>query len=141
MRLGRVHAIGTMIAFLGVARVGAQAAPPVQADAPGLPEVSSDYSIGPRDLLDIRVFEIPELNLERRVTDAGTIDLPMLGDFSVAGLSAPQVRDKLQQMLTAKYVNRANVSGAASDRAAAAERRRPTPKGASGHTRRLTRGR
>ncbi|MGH9366410.1 MAG: polysaccharide biosynthesis/export family protein [Thermoanaerobaculia bacterium] len=79
-------------------------APAVAADASG------DYSIGPKDLLDIRVFEIPELNLERRVTDAGTIDLPMLGDFSVEGLTASQIRDKLEKMLTAKYVNRANVS-------------------------------
>jgi polysaccharide export outer membrane protein len=71
---------------------------------------AGDYPLGPRDLVEIRVFEIPELNLERRVTDAGTIDLPMLGDFSVAGLTASQVRDNLEKMLTAKYVNRANVS-------------------------------
>jgi polysaccharide export outer membrane protein len=73
-------------------------------------DASGDYALGSRDLLEIRVFEIPELNLDRRVTDAGTIDLPMLGDFSVAGLTASQVRDKLEKMLTAKYVNRANVS-------------------------------
>ena len=62
------------------------------------------------DLLDIRVFEIPELNVERRVSDAGTIELPLLGEFPVSGLTAGQVRDQLQSMLTAKYVNRANVS-------------------------------
>jgi polysaccharide export outer membrane protein len=69
------------------------------------------YPIGPRDLLEVRVLELPDLNVERRVTDAGTIDLPMLGDFSVSGLSASQVRDKLEKMLTEKYVNHANVSG------------------------------
>ena len=83
----------------------AEAQQPVEPGAP-----AAEYLVGPKDLLDIRVFEIPELNLERRVTDNGTIDLPLLGDFSVAGLNASQVRDKLQQMLTAKYVNRANVS-------------------------------
>jgi polysaccharide export outer membrane protein len=69
-----------------------------------------DYRVGPKDLLEIRVFEIPELNLERRVTDTGTLDLPLLGQFSVAGLTAEEVRDRLQALLTAKYVNRANVS-------------------------------
>ena len=100
------------LAAAGVARAQTIAAPP-EAAAPVVPagvEIPGDYPLGPKDLLDIRVFEIPELNLERRVTDAGTIDLPLLGDFSVQGLTAPQVRDKLQTMLTTKYVNRANVS-------------------------------
>ena len=48
--------------------------------------------------------------MERRVTDNGAIDIPLLGDFSVAGLTAAEVRTRLEQMLTAKYVNRANVS-------------------------------
>lgn len=76
----------------------------------GAQEPAGDYTIGPKDLLDVRVFEIPELNLERRVTDAGTIDLPLLGEISVSGLTAAQARARLETMLTAKYVNRANVS-------------------------------
>ena len=68
------------------------------------------YKIGPKDLLDIRVLEIPELNLERRVEDRGNITLPLLGDIAVQGLTAQEVRDKLEDLLRAKYVNRANVS-------------------------------
>ena len=77
---------------------------------PAAPEASLDYLVGSRDLLEVRVLEVPELNVERRVTDSGTIDLPMLGDFAVSGLSASQIRDRLQNVLTTKYVNRANVS-------------------------------
>ena len=73
-------------------------------------EQVGDYRIGPKDLLEIKVFEIPELNLERRVSDSGSIDLPLLGDLPVAGLTASQVSGRLETMLTAKYVNRANVS-------------------------------
>lgn len=69
-----------------------------------------EYTVGPKDLLDIRVFEIPELNLERRVSDFGTIDLPLLGEIPVGGLTTSGVRARLESMLTAKYVNRANVS-------------------------------
>ncbi|HVE66466.1 MAG TPA: polysaccharide biosynthesis/export family protein [Thermoanaerobaculia bacterium] len=71
---------------------------------------AEDYTLGPKDLLDIRVFEIPELNLERRVSDSGAIDLPLLGEINVSGLTATQVRARLESLLTAKYVNRANVS-------------------------------
>jgi polysaccharide export outer membrane protein len=73
-------------------------------------DVSGDYRVGPRDLLEIKVIEIPELNVERRVSDGGTISLPMIGDFPVSGLTADEVRGKLESLLTSKYVNRADVS-------------------------------
>jgi len=76
----------------------------------GYAQEPGEYPIGPKDLLEIRVFEIPELDLERRVSDGGTIDLPLLGELSVSGLTASQVRGRLEAMLTAKFVNRANVS-------------------------------
>jgi polysaccharide biosynthesis/export protein len=78
--------------------------------AAAAPQAPSDYQIGPKDLLDIKVFEIPDLNGERRVTDAGMISLPLLGDLPVSGLTTTQISDRLNSMLTAKYVNRANVS-------------------------------
>jgi polysaccharide export outer membrane protein len=71
---------------------------------------SGEYHAGPKDLFDIRVLEIPELNVERRVTDAGKIDLPLVGEVDVMGLTATDIRDRLVALLTAKYVNRANVS-------------------------------
>jgi polysaccharide export outer membrane protein len=70
----------------------------------------SDYRVGSKDLLEIRVLEISELNVERRVTEAGAIDLPLLGQVTVAGKSATEVRTQLEDLLRAKYVNRANVS-------------------------------
>ncbi len=86
--------------------------PPPASSLPGAPSLpgDGDYSIGPKDLLEIRVFEIPELNLERRVNNNGTIDLPLLGEVNVSALTAAQVRDRLEQLLKAKYVNRASVS-------------------------------
>jgi polysaccharide export outer membrane protein len=73
-------------------------------------EQTGDYRIGPKDLLEIRVFEIPELNLERRVSNSGSIDLPLLGEVSVSGLTSSEVNSRVEALLTAKYVNRANVS-------------------------------
>jgi polysaccharide biosynthesis/export protein len=71
---------------------------------------TGDYRIGSKDLLEIRVLEIPDLNLDRRVTDAGTIDLPLLGEVNVAGKTTTETRAQLEDLLRAKYVNRANVS-------------------------------
>lgn len=69
-----------------------------------------DYTIGPKDLIEIRVLEIPEMNVERRVKENGTIDLPMIGEFSVNGLTAVEANEGLATLLREEYVNRANVS-------------------------------
>ena len=72
-------------------------------------ETPGDYAIGPKDLLDIRVLELPELSADRRVTDNGTIDLPMVGEVQVGGMTSAEVRARLEALLTARYVNRATV--------------------------------
>ena len=73
-------------------------------------DFAQDYTVGPKDLLDIKVIEVPELNVERRVSDSGGIDLPLLGEIPVSGMSASQIQARVAGLLTAKYVNRANVS-------------------------------
>lgn len=78
--------------------------------AAGAQEVPAEYRLGPKDLLEIRVFELPEMNLERRVSDAGTITLPLIGDLEVSGLTANDVARKIEELLRARFVNRANAS-------------------------------
>jgi len=73
-------------------------------------DAEGEYRIGPKDLLEIRVLEIPDLNVDRRVADNGTIDLPLLGAVAVAGKTASEAQDLLEQVLRDKYVNRADVS-------------------------------
>jgi polysaccharide export outer membrane protein len=82
----------------------------VSAALSAAPERPGDYPIGPKDLVELRVLEVPELNVERRVSDAGTIELPLLGEFSVSGLTAGEARDRLETLLRTKYVNRATVT-------------------------------
>lgn len=81
----------------------------------GLPfgdDVVSDprYRIGPRDLVSIEVFELPELNGERRVSTQGSIRLPVIGDFPVAGRTEQELAADLETALEASYVERASVT-------------------------------
>lgn len=96
-----------LVAMFGAAALLAQAAA----------DERSDYAIGPKDLLEIRVLEISELNVERRVNDNGSIDLPLVGAVPVAGLSPSRAAATLASLLTSKYVNRANVSVVVKDHA------------------------
>jgi len=74
------------------------------------PAPSGDYAVGPRDLIEVKVLELPELNVDRRVTDSGTLDLPLVGSIPVAGMTASDIRARVEALVLEKYVNRANVS-------------------------------
>jgi len=46
-----------------------------------------EYIIGARDLLEIKVFELPEFDHTVRVSEDGSITLPLLGNIQVGGLT------------------------------------------------------
>jgi polysaccharide export outer membrane protein len=50
----------------------------------------SAITIGPGDLLDLNVYDVPELILKVRVDSNGMVTLPLIGDLKLAGLT---VRD------------------------------------------------
>jgi polysaccharide export outer membrane protein len=89
------------------ALVAALVAAPLAAQAPATP---GGYRIGPKDLVEIRVFEVPDLNIERRVSEEGNINLPLIGDVPVQGLTDSELAARLKALLESKYVQRATVT-------------------------------
>jgi polysaccharide biosynthesis/export protein len=67
--------------------------------------VESDSRIGPDDLLDITVFEAPEMNRTVRVSTGGEISFELLGAVHVAGLTPRDLESVLQEMLRRTYLN------------------------------------
>jgi polysaccharide export outer membrane protein len=65
---------------------------------------SESYRIGAKDLIKVEVAELPELGVERRVSEAGTLNLPLLGDVQAAGLTAEELEAKVKGMLEERYV-------------------------------------
>src|SRR5687767_5822380 len=61
---------------------------------------SSEYIVGPADLLRINVWRDTELSMELRVRPDGTITLPLLGDIRAAGRTPTQIRDEIGKRLT-----------------------------------------
>jgi len=84
-------------------------AAPALAQEGGSP-VTAGYRVGPKDLLEIKVFEVPELNVERRVDADGTVDLPLVGKVEVEGLTSTEAAERLKAHLEATYVQRASVT-------------------------------
>lgn len=71
---------------------------------------SYSYSIGPKDLLTINVFEVPELNITVRVSEDGSIVTPLLGNIHVSGLTRFQLEKKLVKLLEKSYLKSAQVT-------------------------------
>jgi polysaccharide export outer membrane protein len=59
-------------------------------------------SIGPGDLLDIEVFDTPELSGTTRVNQSGEVNLSVVGTIHVAGLTASQASHTVEQELKAR---------------------------------------
>ena len=51
---------------------------------------TDDYRIGAEDLIEISVFEAPELDRTVRVSANGQISLPLVGSSQAAGLTYPR---------------------------------------------------
>lgn len=68
------------------------------------------YRLGPKDQIAIKVYEVPELNVEVRVAENGKVNLPLIGEVPAEGLTEAGFAQQLKALLEAKYVNRATVS-------------------------------
>ncbi|MDD8020665.1 MAG: polysaccharide export protein [Acidobacteriota bacterium] len=68
-----------------------------------------EYKIGPRDLLEIKVFELPEFDQTARVGEDGSITLPLIGNVQIGGLTRDEAEKKLSDLL-GRYVKKAQVS-------------------------------
>ena len=98
-------ALRLLAGFLLLAPLSASAHGQAASEAP-----VGTYRLGPRDLIAIQVFEVPELNVETRVSERGTVSLPLIGDVAAEGLTAEEFGVKLEELLESRYVNRASVS-------------------------------
>lgn len=70
----------------------------------------NDYRIGSKDLLEITVFELPELNQTVRVSEDGSITLSLLGKIEVAGLTAQELEGKLSALLNQQFTKNAHAT-------------------------------
>jgi polysaccharide export outer membrane protein len=63
-----------------------------------------DYVIGQQDLLEIRVFDLAELNQVVRVEEDGNISLPLVGRLHVDGMAKSELEAKLSKILDENYL-------------------------------------
>jgi polysaccharide export outer membrane protein len=73
--------------------------------------LTSDYPIGPGDVLEITVAAVDEIqNLSQRVTAEETISLPFIGVINTRGLTDKTLRAEIRRRLQTNYVRDPQVS-------------------------------
>lgn len=106
--MSRVYVLGLMLA----AATGALAQAPADvaavnsrstqanADARRIaPESSQEYLLGPGDMIKIQVFQNPDLTLETRVSESGTITYPLIGTVQLGGIAISKAETLIARML------------------------------------------
>ncbi|HOX45840.1 MAG TPA: polysaccharide biosynthesis/export family protein [Myxococcota bacterium] len=77
--------------------------PPPQAFMPA-------STLGAGDVFEVKVYDEPELSGVYRVSSAGSITFPLVGQIAVDGLSSTDAAAELQRLLGAKYLRDPQVS-------------------------------
>ena len=76
-----------------------------------VPVTAAEYRVAAEDILNIKVFDEPELSVEQtRVSSSGTVALPLIGDVVVAGLTTAQIAAKVEALLSDGYLKNPKVS-------------------------------
>lgn len=67
-------------------------------------ETLSDYQLGSGDKIEIKVYDEPDLSFEVRLSDAGTISYPFLGEVRILGLTVGQLEQRIREGLRGDYL-------------------------------------
>ena len=70
------------------------------------PHDEGDLPLGPGDLIEVAVFEVPEFQgLKLRIPNGGQVSLPLIGVLGATGLSAHALEGEIRTRLQARYVH------------------------------------
>lgn len=94
-------------AFLALAAApafaGAASLPPPDAIARVSPG-ATEYRIGPQDMLDVNVSQLPDLTKTVQVDPSGKILMPLIGQVQASGRTPAQLSDDIAAELKKKYM-------------------------------------
>lgn len=94
----------------GVTPSGSTAQPGGRGSSAVLVSPEEDYRIGPNDVIDIRVENMPELTQTFRVTAAGTFLMPFIGRVSAAKKTTEELAQLIADSLRGDYLKDPRVS-------------------------------
>jgi polysaccharide export outer membrane protein len=102
-------AVGPAGTSRAVSTADAMAAPD-STSAAGEYTGESEYRIGAQDLLDISVFQVPDLNRSVRVNSNGVVSLPLIGQMQAGGRTVQELEADIAEKLEKGYLQSPQVT-------------------------------
>jgi polysaccharide export outer membrane protein len=84
--LGRAAALAATLVVVSL---------PAAAQQASAAPVAAEYRLGAGDVIRISVYQVPDLTLEARLSEAGVISYPLLGSVRLGGLSVAEAEKSL----------------------------------------------
>src|SRR6478672_11538588 len=91
--------IGFILITSWAALAAAQADPGGGAGGGGNATASADYRLGPGDQIRVQVYQNPDLTVETRVSEQGTINYPLIGAVELGGTTIGEAEKKIASAL------------------------------------------
>jgi protein involved in polysaccharide export with SLBB domain len=82
----------------------------VQANALPPPEDGKAMMLGPGDVVEVRIYNEPELSGTHQISDNGTIRLPLVGAVQAAGITPDQLSVRITHAYNERFLKDADVS-------------------------------
>jgi polysaccharide biosynthesis/export protein len=89
-----LHRITVAAALVCATAFGGPAVWAQQAQQPARP-AAAEYRLGAGDVVRITVYQNPDLTLEGRISEAGTLSYPLLGAVRLGGLTVPEAERRI----------------------------------------------
>ena len=70
----------------------------------------SGYLLGPRDVISIDVFKVPDLTRSVQISETGTVNLPLVGEVRASGRTAQELERDLTARFGGRYLKDPQVS-------------------------------
>lgn len=74
------------------------------APLPTLMAGEGDYILAPGDTLDLMVYREPDLGMRSKIARDGRVQLPLLGEVKVAGLTVRDAQEHIRKLYDADYL-------------------------------------
>jgi protein involved in polysaccharide export with SLBB domain len=106
---GMGGACPALVMLLATLVAGATCGLPPASDLPP-PDLKTTEVLGPGDVVEIRIFNEPDLSGVHQVGDSGQVRLPLVGAVDVAGRTPDQLLVAITDAYNARYLKNAEVS-------------------------------
>ena len=102
--------LGLVLALFGALVRGES--PPEERSVPVAQPIKTapSHILAPDELIEIKVFQEPDLTTSTRIPNDGRINFPLIGDVAVAGKSVQQATQMIQERLGARFLVNPQVS-------------------------------